>query len=192
MGSTEDERLDRDLVERAQRGDRDAFAVLARTRADRLMAIAQRILRDVGRAEDAVQQTLVIAWRELRSLRDPDRFDAWLQRLLINATYDEARRAKAWNANIRELPTDGPAGPDGSSGVEDRDRLDRGFRRLPVDQRAILVFTHYLGLTPTEISERMEIPVGTARSRLHYAHRAMRAAIEADERTDAVVGGQRR
>jgi RNA polymerase sigma-70 factor (ECF subfamily) len=76
--------------------------------------------------------------------------------------------------------------------VEDRDRLDRGFRRLPVDQRAILVFTHYLGLTPTEIAERMEIPVGTARSRLHYAHRAMRAAIEADERTDALVGGRPR
>jgi RNA polymerase sigma-70 factor, ECF subfamily len=192
MGATEDEPLDRALVEQAQRGDRDAFAVLARTRGDRLMAIAQRILRDVGRAEDAVQQTLVIAWRELRSLRDPDRFDAWLQRLLINATYDEARRAKAWNANIRELPAEGPAGPDGSSAVEDRDRLDRGFRRLPVDQRAILVFTHYLGLTPTEIAERMEIPVGTARSRLHYAHRAMRAAIEADERTDALVGGRPR
>ena len=192
MGATEDERLDRHLVEQAQRGDRDAFAVLARTRADRLMAIAQRILRDVGRAEDAVQQTLVIAWRELRSLRDPDRFDAWLQRLLVNATYDEARRAKAWNANIRELPAEGPAGHDASSDVEDRDRLDRGFRRLPVDQRAIIVFTHYLGLTPTEIAERLEIPVGTARSRLHYAHRAMRAAIEADERTEAMAGGRRR
>jgi RNA polymerase sigma-70 factor (ECF subfamily) len=189
MGAAEGERLDRDLVEQAQRGDRDAFAVLARTRADRLMGISQRILRDVGRAEDAVQQTLVIAWRELRSLRDPDRFDAWLQRLLVNATYDEARRARAWHTNVRELPVDGPAGPDGSSGVEDRDRLDRGFRRLPVDQRAILVFTHYLGLTPTEIAERMEIPVGTARSRLHYAHRAMRAAIEADERSVAVPGG---
>ena len=133
--------MDRHFVELAQRGDRDAFAVLARTRADRLMAIAQRILRDVGRAEDAVQQTLVIAWRELRSLRDPDRFDAWLQRLLVNATYDEVRRAKAWNANVRELPAERPSGHDVSSEVEDRDRLDRGFRRLPIDQRAILVFT---------------------------------------------------
>ena len=87
MGATEDDRLDRDLVEQAQRGDREAFAILARTHGDRLMAIAQRILRDVGRAEDAVQQTLVIAWRELPSLRDPDRFDAWLQRLLVNASY---------------------------------------------------------------------------------------------------------
>ena len=192
MDATEDERLDRHLVERAQRGDRDAFAVLARTRSDRLMAIAHRILRDVGRAEDAVQQTLVIAWRDLRSLRDPDRFDAWLRRLLVNATYDEARRAKAWNASIRELPADGPWSPDASRDVEERDRLDRGFRRLPVDQRAILVFTHYLGLTPTEIAEQLEIPVGTARSRLHYAHRAMRAAIEADDRIDVVAGGRPR
>jgi RNA polymerase sigma-70 factor, ECF subfamily len=183
--------LDRDLVEQAQHGDREAFAILARTHADRLMAIAQRILRDVGRAEDAVQQTLVIAWRELPSLRDPDRFDAWLQRLLVNASYAEARRWQRWNANVRILPADGPAGPDEALSIDDRDRLERGFRRLPADQRAILVFTHYLGLTPTEIADRLGIPVGTARSRLHYAHRAMRAAIEADERPASVAGGTR-
>jgi len=184
--------LDRELVEQAQRGDREAFAVLARTRADRLMAIAQRILRDVGRAEDAVQQTLVIAWRELPSLRDPDRFDAWLQRLLVNASYAEARRAHAWSANVRVLPLEGPAGPDEVLAIDDRDRLERGFRRLPLEQRAILVFTHYLGLTPAEIAERLGIPAGTVRSRLHYAHRAMRAAIEADERQVAVAGGRLR
>jgi RNA polymerase sigma-70 factor (ECF subfamily) len=184
--------LDRDLVELAQHGDRDAFAILARTHGDRLVAIAQRILRDVGRAEDAVQQTLVIAWRELPNLRDPDRFDAWLQRLLVNASYAEARRSRDWNANVRLLPVDGPAGLDESMSIDDRDRIDRGFRRLPPDQRAILVFTHYLDLTPTEIAERLGIPVGTVRSRLHYAHRAMRAAIEADERPVAVAGGRPR
>ena len=177
MGAVEDDLLDRDLVEQAQHGDREAFAILARSHGDRLMSIAQRILRDVGRAEDAVQQTLVIAWRELPSLRDPDRFDAWLQRLLVNASYSEARRVRTWNETIS---------------VDDRDRLDRGFRRLPPEQRAILVFTHYLGLTPTEIADRLGIPVGTARSRLHYAHRAMRAAIEADERPAAVAGGRPR
>ncbi len=192
MDAREDDPLDRDLVEQAQHGDRQAFAILARTHGDRLMAIAQRILRDVGRAEDAVQQTLVIAWRELPSLRDPDRFGAWLQRLLVNASYTEARRARTWSANVRVLPIDGPAGSDQVVSVENRDRLERGFRRLPPDQRAILVFTHYLGLTPTEIAERLEIPVGTARSRLHYAHRAMRAAIEADERPVAVAGGRPR
>jgi RNA polymerase sigma-70 factor (ECF subfamily) len=189
MDAPEDDRLDHDLVERAQRGDRDAFAILARSHGDRLMAIAHRILRDFGRAEDAVQQTLVIAWRELPGLRDPDRFDAWLQRLLVNASYAEARRWRTWSANVRVLEIDGPAGPDEALSFDDRDRIARGFRRLPPDQRAMLVFTHYLGLNPAEIAERLGIPVGTARSRLHYAHRAMRAAIEADERPVAVVGG---
>ncbi len=184
--------MDRDLVEQAQHGDREAFAILARTHGDRLMAIAHRILRDVGQAEDAVQQSLVIAWRELPGLRDPGCFDAWLHRLLVNASYAEARRARTWKANVRVLPTEGPVGPDEVMPVEDRDRLERGFRRLPPEQRAILVFTHYLGLTPTEIAERLAIPAGTARSRLHYAHRAMRAALEADERSVAVAGGQPR
>ncbi len=129
MGGAEDDLLDRDLVEQAQRGDREAFAILARSHGDRLMAIAQRILRDVGRAEDAVQQTLVIAWRELPRLRDPDRFDAWLQRLLINATYAEARRSRAWIATVRVLPIEGPAGPDDTLSLDDRDRIERG--RLP-------------------------------------------------------------
>ncbi|MBI3752328.1 MAG: sigma-70 family RNA polymerase sigma factor [Chloroflexi bacterium] len=182
--------MDRDLVEQAQRGDREAFGILARTHGDRLIAIAQRILRDVGRAEDAVQQTLVIAWRELPGLRDPDRFDAWLQRLLVHASYAEARRSRTWSANVRVLPSEGPAGPDEATALDNRDLLERGFRRLPPDQRAMLVFTHYLGLSPTEIAERLGIPVGTANSRLHYAHRAMRAAIEADERALPVAGGR--
>ena len=95
------ERVDRDLVEQAQRGDREAFAILARTRGDMLFGIARRILRDVGLAEDAVQQALVIAWRELPRLRDPDRFDAWLQRMLVHACYAEARRKRAWISNIQ-------------------------------------------------------------------------------------------
>src|SRR5215207_9269513 len=102
MGATsEAECVDRDLIEQAQRGDREAFAALARTRGDRLFGIARRILRDVGLAEDAVQQALVIAWRELPRLRDPERFDAWLQRTLVHACYAEARRKRAWNANVR-------------------------------------------------------------------------------------------
>lgn len=192
MDARKDDPVDRDLVEQAQRGDREAFAILARAHGDRLMAIAQRILRDVGRAEDAVQQTLVIAWRELPALRDPDHFDRWLQRLLVNASYAEHRRSKAWAANVRVLPLEGPAGPDKGLAFEHRDRLERGFRRLPPDQRAMLVLTHYLGLTPTEIAGRLGIPVGTANSRLHYAHRAMRAAIEADERPALVAEGRRR
>lgn len=182
--------MDRDLVEQAQRGDREAFAILARTRGDVLFGIARRILRDVGLAEDAVQQALVIAWRELPRLRDPDRFDAWLQRLLVHACYTEARRKRAWMSTVRTLPIDGPAGPDELASLIDRDEVERGFRRLPPDQRAILVLHHYLGLDSSQIGEVLDIPAGTARSRLHCAHRAMRALLEADSRPTAAAGGQ--
>ena len=182
--------MDRDLVEQAQRGDREAFAILARSRGNLLFGIARRILRDIDLAEDAVQQALVIAWQALPRLRDPDRFDAWLQRTLIHACYAEARRKRAWSANVRVLPVDGPAGRDEFDGLVDRDEVERGFRRLPPDQRAILVLHHYLGLALNEIGEVLDVPAGTARSRLHYAHRAMRALLEADARPTAVAGGR--
>jgi RNA polymerase sigma-70 factor, ECF subfamily len=182
--------VDRDLVELAIAGDREAFAILARTHGGRLIGIAQRILRDLSRAEDAVQQTLVIAWRELPRLRDPERFEVWLNRTLIHTCYAEARRARSWNSHIRVLAIE-PSVSDTSRALADRDQLERGFRRLPPDQRAILVLRHYLGLQPAEIAEMLGIKEGTARSRLHYAHRAMRAALEADERGVAVAGGQR-
>jgi len=182
--------VDRDLVERARKGDRDAFAILARSHADALFAIAQRILRDVGRAEDAVQQSLVIAWRELPRLRDPDRFEAWIRRLLVRTCYVEARKARHWSLTVVALPVDLHAPDDTTISLADRDQLERGFRRLPPEQRAILVMHHYLGLAPSEIASTLGIPPGTARSRLHNAHRAMRAALEADARLEA-VGGRR-
>jgi len=182
--------MDRDLVERASRGDREAFGVLARVHSDRLYAIAYRTLRDIGRSEDAVQQALVIAWRELPRLRDPDRFEVWLHRILIRTCYEEARQRRKWNSQIRVLPVDGPVAPDEARALADRDEVDRGFRRLPPEQRAILVLHHYLGLTPAEIADTLGIPAGTARSRLHYAHRAMRAALDAVSRPAAVAGGQ--
>jgi len=180
--------VDRDLVERARKGDRDAFAILARSHADALFAIAQRILRDVGRAEDAVQQSLVIAWRELPRLRDPDRFEPWIRRLLVRTCYVEARKARRWSLTIVPLPVDLHAPDDETISLADRDQLERGFRRLPPEQRAILVLHHYLGLAPSEIASTLGIPPGTARSRLHNAHRAMRAALEADARLEAVGG----
>ena len=175
--------MDGDLIEAARNGDRAAYVDLIRVRQDRLFATAQRILRDIDRAEDALQDALVIAWRDLRGLRDPDRFDAWLQRLLINVCITHATRERRRTANLRVLPVDGPAGPDDLLSVADRDLLERGFRRLPPEQRAILVLHHYLGYAPSEIAETLGIPAGTARSRLHHAHRAMRAALEADART---------
>jgi len=180
--------MDRDLVEAARHGDQAAFVDLIRPRSDRLFAIAQRILRDVDRAEDALQDALVIAWRDLRGLRDPDRFDAWLRRLLVNVCIGQATRERRRTVNLRVLPVDGPAAPDDLLTIADRDELERGFRRLPPDQRAILVMHHFVGYSPTEIAETLGIPPGTARSRLFNAHRAMRAALDADERLTAVGG----
>jgi RNA polymerase sigma-70 factor (ECF subfamily) len=181
--------VDRDLVEAARNGDREAYVDLIRARTDRLFTIAQRILRDIDRAEDALQDALVIAWRDLRGLRDPDRFDAWLQRLVINVCIAQATRERRRVANLRVLPVDdGPAAPDELLSVAERDLLERGFRRLPPEQRAILVLHHYLGYAPSEIAETLGIPPGTARSRLHHAHRAMRAALEADARTTVREG----
>ena len=170
------------LVERARAGDEEAFASLARAAGDRLLAIAYRMLRDLGLAEDAVQQTLVIAWRELPQLRDIERFDAWIHRLLVNACYAEARRGRRWAANVRVLPIEGPAAPDEFLAVVQRDQLDRGFRRLPPEQRAVFVFHHYLGLTLPETADELGVPLGTVKSRLHYATNTLRAALEADLR----------
>jgi RNA polymerase sigma-70 factor, ECF subfamily len=180
--------VDRGLVEAARGGDREAYADLIRGRGDHLFAIAHRVLRDVDRAEDALQDALVIAWRDLPGLRDPDRFDAWLYRLVVRSCVAEAVRARRHVANLRVLPVDVASTADDYLSVADRDQLERGFRRLPPEQRAILVLRHYAGFEPTEIADALGIPAGTARSRLHHAHRAMRAALEADARAVALGG----
>jgi RNA polymerase sigma-70 factor (ECF subfamily) len=180
--------VDRDLVEAARSGDREAYADLIRVRGDRLYALAQRILRDVDRAEDALQEALVIAWRDLPGLRDPDRFDAWLHRLVVRSCLAEATRERRLTANLRVLPMDVPNASDDFLNVADRDQLERGFRRLSPQQRALLVLRYFEGREPAEIAEILGIPVGTARSRLHHAHRAMRAALDADDRVIAIGG----
>jgi len=176
-------------VELAMRGDHDAFAALAAASADRLFALARMILRDTDRAEDATQETLVKAWRELPRLRDPERFDAWLRRLLVNACYDEARQARR-RAVVRAIPAQESFEDPGTS-FADRDRVDRGLRRIPVEQRAVLVLHHHLGLSHAEIAETLGIPLGTVKSRLRYALEAMRAAVEADDRRTRDIEGGR-
>src|SRR5262247_476664 len=104
--------VDRDLVERARRGDREAFAVLVHQVSGSLYAVAYRILRDTGLAEDALQNALVLAWRQLPRLRDPDRFEAWIHRILVHACYDESQRTRHWRSSVRVLPVDEPAGSD--------------------------------------------------------------------------------
>jgi RNA polymerase sigma-70 factor, ECF subfamily len=169
-----------DLVVRAQGGDREAFASLVNATSDRLYGIATRILRDADLAEDALQGALVTAWRQLPTLRDPARFEAWVRRLLVHACYAEARRRRSWTTNVRVLPVDGPVGPDGLLSVVERDALDRAFKRISIEQRAVFVLHHHLGLSLVEIAETLGVPAGTARSRLHYATRLLRAAVEAD------------
>jgi RNA polymerase sigma-70 factor (ECF subfamily) len=172
--------VDRDLVEQARRGDREAFAVLVHQASDSLYAVAFRILRDAGLAEDALQNALVLAWRQLPRLRDADRFEAWIHRILVHACYDEASRSRNWTARVRVLPVEGPSSPDHASSVVDRDELERAFRRIPVEQRAVFVLHHYLGLPLVEIAELLGIPAGTARSRLHYATQGLRVALVGD------------
>jgi RNA polymerase sigma-70 factor (ECF subfamily) len=169
-----------DLVRRAQRGDEEAFAALVPAAVDRLVAVAYRILRDAALAEDATQQALVIAWRKLPTLRDPDRFDAWTYRLVVNACYAEAGRRRT-NVLPLRLMSDDAAVVDSSGQTLDRDRLDRGFRRLSIAHRTVVVLHLHLGLPFEEIADMLDIPIGTARSRLHYAIRALRSAIEADD-----------
>ena len=179
--------MHRALVESAKGGDREAVDALARTVGDRCMAIAFRILRDADRADDAVQAALIRAWQQLRALRDPDAFEPWLHRILTHECYAEARRRTRLRAEIRVLPMGGGAESTDLLTVHDRDQLERAFRRLTLEQRAVLVFHHYVGLTLPEVAERLGIPLGTAKSRLYHATAALRASLEADARTSPIA-----
>ena len=149
---------------------------------NRLHAVSHRILRDTDLAEDATQQALLAIWRDLPQLRDPARFDAWSYRLLVRACYAEVSRTRRWAPNLRLLPVDEPAAAEGLTSVVDRDQLERGFRRLSIDHRAVVVLHHYLDLPLAEVADVLGVPAGTVRSRLHHAMRGLRAALEADER----------
>jgi RNA polymerase sigma-70 factor (ECF subfamily) len=183
--------MDLALVEAARSGDEEAFASIARGSADRLFAVAYRILRDVGRAEDAVQQTLVTAWRELPALREPERFEAWFHRILVHACYAEAKRVSKWSANVVILPVEGPATPDTTQDIVTRDALDRAFRRLPADQRAAFVLRHYLGWSVAEIAKNLGVPTETIKSRIRYATSTLRAGLDADARTTSAASRER-
>ncbi len=172
--------MERRLVEQAMHGDEEAFDRLVDLVGDGLHSTARRILRDTILAQDATQQTLLDAWRNLPRLRDPDRFEAWIYRMLVHACYAEARREKRQRANMVLLAGDEPSRSDEAARLAVHDQLDQAFRQLSVEHRTVVVLVHYLGLTPTEAAERMGTPAGTARSRLHYALEQLRASIEAD------------
>jgi RNA polymerase sigma-70 factor (ECF subfamily) len=178
----------RALVERARRGDHDAFAALAGAALARLDAAARLIVRDRELARDVVQDTLLRAWRDLPGLRDPDRFDAWLYRLLTHAAIDEARRRRRRVVEVELAPIDTPS-PDPTSGLVDRDQIARAFGRLSPEQRAVIVLCYYLDLPLPEAAASLGVPLGTVTSRLHRAVDAMRAALEADARPAAIPTG---
>jgi RNA polymerase sigma-70 factor, ECF subfamily len=182
--------MQRDLVIRARNGDHDAFSALAADAFDRLHRTARLILRSDDRAADAVQESLMAAWLHIRAIRDPDRFDAWLHRLLVHACYREARRIKQHEVvEIHMTAPDVRGARDAQDLTAMRDQLERGFRRLTTEQRAALVVHHYIGLPDAEAAIVLDIAIGTFKSRLNRANAALRAALEADERTPVVVKG---
>jgi len=180
--------MQRDLVVRARNGDHDAFTALAAGAFDRLHRTARLILRSDDRASDAVQESLVAAWLHIRAVRDPDRFDAWLHRLLVHACYRAARRDRQREVvEIQMTAPDTRGDADAQDRTAMRDQLERGFRRLTPEQRAVLVVHHYLGLPDAEAALVLDLAIGTFKSRLHRASTALRAALEADDRPPTVA-----
>jgi RNA polymerase sigma-70 factor (ECF subfamily) len=182
--------MDRELVRLAIAGDREAFEALAAVSIGRLYAVAALILRDPDRAADATQDALVSAWRDLAAVRDPDRFEAWLHRVLVRCCYREAiRERRRRTVEVHALADDRSA-PDAIPVLIDRDQLDRAFRRLDVEERTVIVLHHLEGFLLTEIADVLGIPIGTVKSRLHRGKRAMRAALDADARVVSIDRGR--
>jgi RNA polymerase sigma-70 factor, ECF subfamily len=178
-----------ELVRRAQHGDHAAFERLAAASIDRLYAVAYRVLRDAAAAEDAVQDCLVRAWRDVRGLRDVDRWDAWMYRLLRNACHDEQRRRQRRPVTVGMLSIDAVDDGDDIARIDTRDQVARGFLHLSVEHRMALALHYHLGLGAPEIARLLDIPEGTATSRIHYGTRALRAALESDLRSTPAVPG---
>ena len=182
----------RALVERAKGGDHDAFTTLLDGRLARLDAAARLIVRDPELARDAVQDALIRAWRDLPGLRDPDRLDAWLHRLLANACLDLVRRRRRRVVEVELSPIDLPSAVDTASALADRQVLDDALARLDPGHRAVVALHYLLGLPLPEVAAALRIPIGTAKSRLHYALAAMRRSVTgpSDASADTVAGGQ--
>lgn len=173
--------VDTELVARAQAGDHGAFEIIAASLMRRFHGVAYAILRDRTLAEDATQSALVAVWRDLPRLRETSRFDAWAYRVLLNASFGEGRRAR-WRGREVDSPVQAVAA-DELHTVLDREQIEHGFRRLSLEQRAVLVAHYYLDLPSDEAAQALGIPVGTYKSRLHRATAAMRAVLDADART---------
>jgi RNA polymerase sigma-70 factor (ECF subfamily) len=178
--------MQRALVVRAREGDLDSFSQLVKLSFPRLERVAYLILRDADRAQDAVQDALMRAWRDLRALRDPDAWDAWMRRLTVNACYDVARKdQRRRTVEVHVEPDPATAGTtDSTAEIGDRDWLGRELARLDLDQRVLLVLHYYLDHTVTEVAHILDIPYGTAASRLHRGLEAMRTSMRVASEVD--------
>lgn len=145
----------RGLLERAQRGDHDAFAELIDSTIARLDAAARLILRDRELAQDAVQDALIRAWRDVRGLRDPGRFDAWLYRLTVNACLDLARRRRRRAIEVTLDPFQMPGSSDLAGDVERRDLLDQALRTLDPNHRAVVALYYLLDMPLRDVADSL-------------------------------------
>jgi RNA polymerase sigma-70 factor (ECF subfamily) len=178
-------------VERAKEGDHDAFTILLDVRLARLDAAARLILRDPELARDAVQEASIRAWRDLPGLRDPDRFDAWFHRLLANACLDLVRRRKRRVIEVELNPIDLPTATDAAGSLADRQVLQEALARLEPGHRAVVALHYLLGMPLPDVAASLGIPLGTAKSRLHYALAAMRTTVAGPAGVaEAAAGGQ--
>ena len=182
--------IDRELVQRAREGDHDAFSILVRPEIPRLHGLAGLILRDPTRAEDAVQEALLKAWRDLPNLREPDRFHAWLRRLVVNACHDEGRRLGRRRGEVALGPQHEPPASDGFETLAQRDELARGFRGLNDEERTVISLRYYLDLPTADAAAALGMRENTYRSKLHRAIRALSAALAAEARGNIRAEGR--
>ena len=183
------EAVDRALVERARKGDHDAFAALATASRGRLYATATLMLRDPDAAKDAVQEALIAAWRGIRALRDPDAWDAWVHRLCVHACYRVGRRMHRAHLVELDVTQHEQAVDDTTEGFAGRDELDRAFGRLTLELRAVLILHFVHDLRIEDAAQVLGIPPGTVKSRIHRAKDELRAALEADARGIGALPG---
>jgi len=168
------------VVRAAMGGDVGAFETLLASRLERTHCVAQAVLGSALDAGDATQEAWLAAWRQLPRLRDPERFDAWLDHIVVNACRMQARKRR----HLREISLpdtfdrqgDGP----GPEQLAERHLLEAAFGRLDIDQRTILVLHHLEQRPLADIAEVLHIPVGTAKSRLHAARAALERALEGE------------
>ena len=185
--------MQRALVERARNGDLEAFTQLVTVAFPRLEGVAHLILRDTDRAQEAVQDALLLAWRDLRALRDPDAWDAWLRRLTVRACYKVARKERRQTlVGLQGMPdARSTSAQDASADVAERDWVLDELGRIHIDQRAVMVLHYYVDLPLAEVAEVLGIPYGTAASRLHRGLEAMRASMRALPVADGTVVPER-